>query len=78
MYTNECDVSAGCGGGHVQRRLLDGGGAVQGARECADGARHHQELVDLSVRQPVLRRPHQRLQLLTVADVLLAYNSQIT
>lgn len=70
--THECDVSAGGGGGHVQAGLLDAGGAVERARERAHRARHHQELVDLPVRQPVRRRPHQRLQLGAVASVLLA------
>lgn len=78
MYdTYECDVAAGGGGGHVQRGLLDAGGAVERARERAHGARHDEELVDLPVRQPVRRRPHKRLQLFAVAGVLFACNNHI-
>lgn len=70
--THQGDVSRGGGGGHVQAGLLDAGGAVERARERAHRARDHQELVRLPVREPVRRRPHQRLQLRLRPAVVLA------
>lgn len=37
----QCDVPARGGGGHVQRGLLDAGGAVEGSCERAHGPRHN-------------------------------------
>lgn len=66
------DVPAGGGRGHVQRGLLHTTGAVESARERAHRARHDQKLVDLTVGERVLGRPHERLGAARVARVLLA------
>ena len=53
MGVKESDVARGGRGAHVQARLLHRRRAVERAREGADGASDHQELLDLGVGESV-------------------------
>ena len=54
VRVKECDVTGGGSGAHVQARLLHRRRAVERAREGSDGARDHQELLDLGVGESVV------------------------
>ena len=53
MGVKESDVARGGRGAHVQAGLLHRRRAVERAREGADGASDHQELLDLGVGESV-------------------------
>ena len=74
-------MPGGGGCGHVEGGLLQGRGFVNGPGEGTDTAGQDQELVNLLVRQIVLRRPNQFLDKISinlpVTNINLVYQSEV-
>ena len=74
-------MPGGGGCGHVEGGLLQGRGLVHGPGEGTDTAGQDQELVNLLVRQIVLRRPNQFLDKISinlpVTNINLVYQSEV-
>ena len=81
MWYYDDYIPGGGGCGHVEGGLLQGRGLVHGPGEGTDTAGQDKELVDLLVRQLVLRRPNQFLDKkgidLPVTKINQVYQSEV-